>query len=403
MSRIFHRPMFRIGGSAGGGITSGLTQRQGYTHAGIVHEGEERGSFKNIDFTKGFEHAKKRRDEILGKYPTGTSGADFWLNFGTNILAQPGGRPILQTLGTAAKEPLARMQEQKTMERLGSREEDKDLLNTWIAGRAAVLGGESGSDFSHESKIDIGLEALANRQKHNKSWKSEWEDISTLDDDQKAERQKWIDDRESIQHILDQVEKQVGVDVEAIVQAEGGYDNIKRSNKIKLLQSEEMMTHPETGEQIEVGEYYTDNPQLVEVIIDKMTVDDVKKLIWGSQGWDYTGNKEGGRIGHQGGKLVEQEDVNIMTPRGAVGEGQNVLQGEGAAVQEETIEEGAMPDQLSFQELRSRLPAEITDDIIRLMVNSPAALTDFAQIQTQQDVDNFNAKYGVNLVLPSEA
>ena len=389
MSRIFHRPMFRIGGNVGGGITYGLAQRQGYTHAGIVHEGEERGSFKNIDFTKGFEHAKKRRDEILGKYPKGTSGADFWLNFGTNILAQPGGRPILQTLGTAAKEPLARMQEQKTMERLGSREEDKDLLNTWIAGRAAVLGGESGSDFSHESKIDIGLEAITNRQKHNQAWKPEWEDISKLDKKQQEDRQKWIDDRESIQHILDQVSKQVGVDVEAIVQAEGGYDNIKRSNKLKLLQSEEMMTHPETGAQIEVGEYYTDNPELVEVVIDKMTIDDVKALTWGAQGWDYTGNKEGGRIGYQN--------------AGAVGEGQNVLQGEGAAVQEETIEEGAMPDQLSFQELRSRLPAEITDDIIRLMVNSPAALTDFAQIQTQQDVDNFNAKYGVNLVLPSEA
>ena len=45
----------------------------------------------------------------------------------------------------------------------------------------------------------------------------------------------------------------------------------------------------------------------------------------------------------------------------------------------------------------------ITDDIIRLMVSSADALADFAQIQTQQDVDNFNAKYGVNLVLPSEA
>ena len=75
---------------------------------------------------------KKRRDEILGEYPKGTSGADFWLNFGTNILAQPGGRPILQTLGTAAKEPLSQYQQQKAMERLGQREEEKDFLNTWI-------------------------------------------------------------------------------------------------------------------------------------------------------------------------------------------------------------------------------------------------------------------------------
>ena len=388
MSRFLHRPMFRRGGSTGGGITSGLT-RLGYKHGGD----DERGDFRNIDFTKGFEHAKQTRDEILGKYPKGTSGADFWLNFGSNILAQPGGRPILQTLGTAAKEPLAQYQQQKAMDRLGEREEDKDLLNTWITGRAAVLGGESGSDFSHESKIDIGLEAITNRQKHNKLWNPEWENLDPEAEDyekQKADRQKWIDDRESIQHILNQVSQQTGVDVEAIVAAEGGYDNIKRANKIKLLQSEEMMTHPETGEQVEVGEYYTDNPELVEVVIDKMTIDDVKALTWGAQGWDYTGKKEGGRAGYQGGKLVAQEDVNIMTPRGDV-------------AMQETIEEGTTPDQLSYQELRSRLPVEITDDIIRLMVNSPEALTDFAQIQSQQDVDNFNAKYGVNLVLASEA
>ena len=388
MSRFLHRPMFRRGGSTGEGITSGLS-RQGYKHGGD----DERGDFRNIDFTKGFEHAKQTRDEILGKYPKSTSAADFWLNFGTNILAQPGGRPILQTLGTAAKEPLSQFQQQKSMDRLGQREEDKDLLNTWIAGRAAVLGGESGSDFSHESKIDIGLEAIVNRQKHNQLWNPEWENLDPQTEDyekQKAARQKWIDDRESIQHILDQVSTQTGVDVDAIVAAEGGYDNIKRSNKIKLLESEEMMTHPGTGAQIEVGEYYTDNPQLVEIEIDKMTIADVKALILGAQGWGYTGKKEGGRAGYQGGELVEQEDVNIQTPRGDV-------------AMQETIEEGTTPDQLSFPELRSRLPVEITDDIIRLMVSSAEALTDFAQIQTQQDIANFNKKYGVNLVLPSEA
>jgi uncharacterized protein YoaH (UPF0181 family) len=48
--------------------------------------------------------------------PKSTAGADFWLNLGTNILAQPGGRPILQTLGTAGKEPLARYQQQRAGE-----------------------------------------------------------------------------------------------------------------------------------------------------------------------------------------------------------------------------------------------------------------------------------------------
>ena len=58
---------------------------------------------------------------------------------------------------------------------------------------------------------------------------------------------------------------------------------------------------------------------------------------------------------------------------------------------------------ISYDQLRARLPAEITDDIVELMANSAEALEDFAIISSQQDVDLFNQKYSVNLVLPSEA
>ena len=70
----------------------------------------------------------------------------------------------------------------------------------------------------------------------------------------------------------------------------------------------------------------------------------------------------------------------------------------------------AMPDEtmpedlggISYDELRARLPQEVTDDVIHLLANSKEALEDFATIQTEQDVANFNKKYGVNLVLPAE-
>ena len=58
---------------------------------------------------------------------------------------------------------------------------------------------------------------------------------------------------------------------------------------------------------------------------------------------------------------------------------------------------------LSFEEIRTRLPKEITDDIVRLIANSAEALQDFSYIRTQQDVNEFNIKYGVNLVLPQGA
>ena len=75
-------------------------------------------------------------------------------------------------------------------------------------------------------------------------------------------------------------------------------------------------------------------------------------------------------------------------------------------------DQGAMPtDQgpapedtagITYEELRARLPQEIGDEIVRLLANSAEALEDFATIQTEQDIANFNKKYGVNLVLPSE-
>ena len=67
------------------------------------------------------------------------------------------------------------------------------------------------------------------------------------------------------------------------------------------------------------------------------------------------------------------------------------------------VEETVNPEQLSYDEIRARLPKEIGDDIVTLLANSYQALGDFAQIRTQTDVDQFNQKYQVQLVLPQEA
>ena len=61
------------------------------------------------------------------------------------------------------------------------------------------------------------------------------------------------------------------------------------------------------------------------------------------------------------------------------------------------------PVPLSYDELRSRLPQSIGDDIVRLLSTSYEALADFAEIRTQTDVNSFNTKYQVQLVLPQEA
>ena len=76
-------------------------------------------------------------------------------------------------------------------------------------------------------------------------------------------------------------------------------------------------------------------------------------------------------------------------------------------IESTTLNEGGNETQLkpvvklSYQELRTRLPKEISDNIVLLLSNSDQALQDFAYITTQQDINQFNVKYGVNLVLPS--
>jgi hypothetical protein len=59
--------------------------------------------------------------------------------------------------------------------------------------------------------------------------------------------------------------------------------------------------------------------------------------------------------------------------------------------------------ELSYTELRARLPQEISNDIVQLLANSKQALLDFANIQTPEDIASFNQQYEVNLTLPQGA
>jgi hypothetical protein len=383
MSRTLHRPMFRRGGSTGEGITSGL--RQGYKNGG---HGGAIDPYDPFDLS-GYERFKKAYEEEVGPRPKSSSGADFWLNFGTNILAQPGGRPILQTLGTAAKEPLSKFQEQRAYENISKREEEKDLITSYMTARATALSESDQSQFSKQQQS----EAIAGFT----------DELFKLTDDLAAgtiTQEEHDRQKQSIFNKLGPYMKDNPA-IEALYKVPDYADNAYREIKSMILSEDSAIGGAdylgpdgkpfiENGETITVAEWFSREENLAELRkkATHMYLQEAQDLNIGAiTGWK---GKKGGRAGYQGGELVEQEDVNIMTPQGDV-------------AMQETIEEGTPPDQLSYQELRSRLPVEITDDIIRLMVSSAEALTDFAQIQTQQDVDNFNSKYGVNLVLPSEA
>jgi hypothetical protein len=83
---------------------------------------------------------------------------------------------------------------------------------------------------------------------------------------------------------------------------------------------------------------------------------------------------------------------------GSPNTGEQIITTEAETIGAETAEKPVL--KLTFAELRNRLPQEITDDVVQLLANSEEALQDFAYIETQNDVDSFNLKYGVNLIIP---
>jgi hypothetical protein len=87
MNRTLKRPMFRIGGSAGTGITSGLDQPQKMANGGRT--GYQQGSMPTF------------QTEGLPGFLTG---------FGLNLLATPPQGNIFQTAGVAAREPFNQLQ-----------------------------------------------------------------------------------------------------------------------------------------------------------------------------------------------------------------------------------------------------------------------------------------------------
>jgi len=376
--------MFRTGGSSNNGITSGL--RSGYKRGRVVEPGGYSGQFDILETIKKTPEAWEAYQQVLGDYPKSQARSDFLINFGLDLASRSPSGNIVSTAAESAKEPFKIMQQQTAYEKAGERQEKKDFMDAYLTAQADVWAGDSAAQIFKDEKIaNRGRETLKAMWAHNEKLDPSW----TADS---PEYKDWLQEKALINSDFDNFEKESGIDMETIMGGKEGITALQDGWAKNLKASEEMMEHPVTGEQIEVGEFYVDPENrgyLQEKLID-MTFIYMKKKQDERRGWKSLKKAEGGRIGYQQGNLVEQMNVDVMTPKGDM-------------AMQETVEEGVMPDQLSFEELRSRLPVEITDDIINLLVSSASALGDFAQIQTQQDVDNFNAKYGVNLVLPSEA
>jgi hypothetical protein len=161
------------------------------------------------------------------------------------------------------------------------------------------------------------------------------------------------------------------------------------TDRIARLTSESKTAKPKRKEQI-VDEISQQKTQL-DFLIKMPEFESIYPGVKESLGYKY-----GGRVMKAiGGDVSEEEDTDMQASDNTVGMAVEKI-GEGSGSQ--TVSEPVQ--RLSYQELRDRLPQEITDDVVSLLSNSEEALQEFAYIRTQDDVNSFNTKYGVNLVIP---
>ena len=110
----------------------------------------------------------------------------------------------------------------------------------------------------------------------------------------------------------------------------------------------------------------------------------------------------GGRVGFQDGTPNPEFTMPEPKPREAVQDRQLDTLMKAAPALEDPNQAKSMGEGDMYAALRRRLPQEITDDVVRLIAYNPQAFADFADIQDQSEVDSFNQKYNVQLVLPVE-
>ena len=123
MNRTLKRPMFRMGGSTGTGITSGLdAPRQQYDEGNRVR--------------KLFEERKSMFDQTIpnqrGGFMPG-SVSSFLTNFGLNLLSETPRGNIFATAAAAAKDPFNRFQSARAQEVSDQRALDQAILGDVIS------------------------------------------------------------------------------------------------------------------------------------------------------------------------------------------------------------------------------------------------------------------------------
>ena len=385
--------MFRMGGSANEGITSGLSApRQQYNEAGRVQ--------------KLFDERKAMFDR-LNPEPTPFmpgSVSSFLTDFGLNLMSATPRGNIFTTAATAAKEPFRNFQTARAQERSDQKQLDQAILGDVISEDFKSRQQQELIDADYKEKLlDIDKAIRVEKQKGinaNQELITKYEyDRKLLQDDYEFQKKYGVSGK--------------SYDPGAAAKTANLVKNL--SDEKLALQTEQsellgVLTNERTAEQkqrireIEVRlkdiDKLTENifktPSLLDRIATLGLEDDLKIVV------DENMNKGMTREEATQEALKSFEFLKNYADGGRAGYNVGGMTGMAAPQQtSQTIQESPAQD-LTYAELRSRLPNSISDQVVQLLANSKQALLDFAEIRTQQDVDQFNQQYDVTLTLPQE-
>ena len=340
MNRTLRRPMFRMGGAAEG-ITSGLDQpRKQYSNGTDPYD-------RAMKTTERFRSdMDKFRGEKSPFAPSALPG--FLTSFGLNLLSETPRGNIFQTAATAAKEPFQTFQAATLANQQDERDRTEDMFGTALASEYDLEAQRIKNQNTDEKTFAKQQAANAVTALYDNQIGAIKNKIEQLD---QATDPSYLDKVNDFNNQIKNIEQRKTDDVKAIYLSQDTMEEFQRKAILKLLQNND----PE-----DIAPYFPNFSELMGGI----TLPEAKA--------------DGGRIGYKMGTPEPMMPTVAEAPKSEV-------------------------QDLSYTELRTRLPQEISNEIVMLLANSKQALLDFANIQTGEDVASFNQQYDVNLTLPQGA
>ena len=304
---------------------------------------------------QGYQGTDNPSDQRVRQAPR-TGMSDFLINFGLDFASRPPSGSIFSTAAAAFKGPFDRYQAEKAAR------EERDWERQWEQEGRDIQVEQFGKKLEQDRYLGE-LAAQGEKQFLETQIDNYWDPIIEAETDP-AKKEQYKKDKAAEKYKI-------------IVE---GFDV---SDQYKILTNEAAYQQALGAAEAEIGN--TPNPKTGTTWVqtdlgynEKLQELINKYLRLAAKFLEQEEKASGGRVGYQGGG-------DVMPEAGTTDQG------------------GTNEINISYEQLRERLPQEISNDIVLLLSQSYEAFADFAEIQTQADVNEFNTKYNVQLFLPKQA